>query len=241
MTEDYFSRTEILIGEHGVQTLAEKHVLIAGLGGVGGYAAETIARAGVGKMTIVDHDRVSPSNLNRQLLALRSTVGQPKCEVMKQRLLDINPDLELIVLDTFIDEGNAAGLLLEHRPDYVADCIDSIACKAQLVAACLRNDIKVLSSMGAGNRIDPLRVKITRLNDTHTDGLAKGLRRQLKAMGIAPRLKVVFSDELPADPIPLQPLDGDISGRPRSTNGTISYMPALFGVILGGSIIKDLL
>lgn len=241
MTESFFSRTQILIGDAGLQTLADKHVLIAGLGGVGGFAAEAIARAGVGKLTIIDNAVVSPSNLNRQLLALRSTLGQSKTEVMKARLLDINPDIDLVVVETFLSAENAETLLLADRPDYVADCIDSIACKAELVAACLRNEIAVMSSMGAGNRIDPLRIKVTRLNQTHTDGLARGLRRRLKSMGVPPRLKVVFSDELPSDPLPHQPLHGNAAAGHRAVNGTISYMPALFGLILAGSLIKDLL
>lgn len=242
MERDFCCRTEVLIGQVGMERLACKHVLVAGLGGVGGHAAEAFARGGVGRMTIIDHDLVDQSNMNRQLLALQSTVGRPKVEVMRGRLLDINPNLQLDVRQSFIDVDNAADLIAETRPDYVADCIDSIACKAALIAACLEQGVSVMSCMGAGNRLDPTRIKITRLNQTHDDGLARGLRRKLKAMGVAPRLKVVFSDEKPR-PVFTPNVDENAQEvlNPKTINGTISYMPALFGLTLAGAMIKQML
>lgn len=238
---DFCCRTEVLIGLDGMRTLAGKHVFVAGLGGVGGHAAEAFARAGIGRITIVDHDRVDRSNLNRQLLALRSTMGRPKVEVMRERLLDINPCLQIDAHNAFIDQDNAADFIRDRDIDFVADCIDSVACKAALVAACLENDVPVMSCMGAGNRMDPSRIRITRLNQTHSDGLARALRDRLKQMGLRPLLKVVFSDEVPSKPRVLPAADADQAARPNTISGTISYMPAMFGLTLAGAIIRQLL
>lgn len=238
---NFCCRTEVLIGLDGMRTLAGKHVMVAGLGGVGGHAAEAFVRAGIGRITIVDHDVVDRSNLNRQLLALRSTLGRDKAEVMRERLLDINPCLQIDAHSAFIDRHNAADFVTAKGIDFVADCIDSVACKAALVAACLRSETPVMSCMGAGNRMDPSRIQITRLNQTHSDGLARALRNQLKQMGLRPLLKVVFSDEIPSEPRLLPPADADQAARPNAINGTISYMPAMFGLTLASAIIRQLL
>ncbi|MCB1736855.1 MAG: tRNA threonylcarbamoyladenosine dehydratase [Gammaproteobacteria bacterium] len=239
--DNFCCRTEVLIGLDGMQTLAGKHVLIAGLGGVGGHAAEAFARAGIGRLTIIDHDVVDRANLNRQLLALRSTIGRPKTEVMRERLLDINPCLQIEAHNAFIDQNNAVDFIAGHELDFVADCIDSVACKAALVAACLQHEVPVMSCMGAGNRMDPSRIRITRLNQTHGDGLARALRNRLKQMGLRPLLKVVFSDEVPSEPRLLPNAEPDQAARPNTINGTISYMPAMFGLTLAGAIIRRLL
>jgi tRNA threonylcarbamoyladenosine dehydratase len=234
-------RTEILIGADGLAQLWGKRVLIAGLGGVGGFAAEVVARANIGRMTLLDHDVVGVSNMNRQLVALRSTIGLPKTGVMKQRIADINPDIEVQVNEGFLDpEGVEA--LLAGGYDYVIDCIDSIACKAALVHGCQRLGIPVASSMGAGGRTDVSKVRIGLLAHTGNCPLAREMRRRLRKIGGSLDFPVVYSTEQPVKGTEHRPL-GSAShpGRPRSVNGTISYLPALFGVMLGGFVVRELL
>ena len=251
------ARTEILIGTEGLARLKAAHVLVAGLGGVGGYTAEALGRAGIGRLTLLDHDVVSPSNLNRQLLALRSTLGRPKVEVMAERLRDIDPTLELTLIGEFLHPEAAEALIiaspLSPNPspsrgersrlpyDFVADCIDSIACKAALVAACHRYGTPVISALGAGNCLDVSRVRVAQLNQTQMCPLARELRRKLREIGAPLNYPVIYSDEPRRPPLPHQPLGSDTPGRPRALNGTISYLPALFGVMLAGVIIRRLL
>jgi tRNA A37 threonylcarbamoyladenosine dehydratase len=182
------ARTEILIGTAGLARLRAAHVLVAGLGGVGGYAAEALGRAGIGRLTLLDHDVVSPSNLNRQLLALHSTLGRPKVELMAERLRDIDPTLELTLLGEFLQPEAAEALLTAAPYDYVADCIDSIACKAALVASCQRRGVPVISALGAGNCLDVTRVRVAPLNQTQMCPLARELRRRLRALERAAEL-----------------------------------------------------
>jgi len=236
-----FARTEILIGPAGIARLRSRHVLVVGLGGVGGYAAEALARAGIGRLTLLDHDVVAPSNINRQLLALHSTIGKPKTAVMAARLLDIDPALELRLRTEFLQPGEAEALVRESAYDYVADCIDSIACKAALVAACTRWGIPVISALGAGNCLDVTRVRLARLNKTHGCPLARELRARLRASGASLNYPVIYSDEPRRQPLPHQPVGGTTPGRPRAVNGTISYMPPLFAMMLAGVIIRQLL
>ncbi len=236
-----FARTEILIGADGIKLLRDKHVLVAGLGGVGSYAAEALARAGIGRLTLLDHDVVAPSNINRQLPALHSTIGQPKIDLMAARLRDIDPQLELILDRDFLQPSEAESLILAGRFDYVADCIDSIACKAALVAACTRHGVPVISAMGAGNRLDVTRVKIARLDKTQGCPLAREMRGRLRALKATLKYPVVYSDEPRRQPLPHQPVGGDTPGRPRAVNGTISYLPPLFGMMLTGAIVKNFL
>ncbi|HOW74555.1 MAG TPA: tRNA threonylcarbamoyladenosine dehydratase [Candidatus Competibacteraceae bacterium] len=249
------ARTEILIGAAGLARLRATHVLVAGLGGVGGHVAETLGRAGVGYLTLLDHDVVSPSNLNRQLLALHSTLGRPKVEIMAERLHDIDPTLELTLIGEFLHPEAAEALIAPLTPnpspsrgegsrppyDFVADCIDSIACKAALVAACHRHGTLVVSALGAGNCLDVSRVRVAQLNQTQMCPLARELRRKLRELGAPLNYPVIYSDEPRRPPLPHQPVDGATSGRPRAVNGTISYLPALFGVMLAGVIIRRLL
>lgn len=235
------ARTEILIRAAGLARLRAAHVLVAGLGGVGGYAAEALGRAGVGRLTLLDHDVVSPSNLNRQLLALHSTIGQPKVEVMAERLRDIDPEIELHLIREFLQPDAAEALVTTVPYDYVADCIDSIACKAALVAACHRHGVPVISALGAGNCLDMSRVRVSRLDQTQVCALARELRRKLRELNAPLDYPVVYSDEPRRPPLPHQPAGGETPGRPRAVNGTISYMPALFGVMLAGFIIRRLL
>ena len=235
------ARTEILIGMDGLARLRAARVLVAGLGGVGGHAAEALGRAGVGHLTLLDHDVVSPSNLNRQLVALHSTLGRPKVAVMAERLRDIDPSLELTLVNEFLHPEAAEALVSAAPYHFVADCIDSIACKAALVAACHRHDVSVISALGAGNCLDVRRVRIAPLNQTQMCPLARELRRKLRELGAPLNYPVIYSDEPRRPALPHQPLDGAVSGRPRAVNGTISYLPALFGVMLAGAMIERLL
>jgi tRNA A37 threonylcarbamoyladenosine dehydratase len=234
-----FERTHILIGDAGVAALATKHVFVAGLGGVGSYCAEALARAGIGRLTLVDHDCVATSNINRQLLALLSTVGQAKIEVMASRIRDINPVCCLTVKREFITTENV-NELVPADCDYVIDAIDSLACKVALVGESVKRDLRVASSMGAGNRLDPSRIKLADIEKTEMCALARQMRKRLQRhYDIRKGVLTVFSDEQARPPLPPEPVDGP--GRPRAVNGTISYMPPIFGLMLAGAVIQQLL
>lgn len=233
-----FERTHILLGDAGLQLLAGKHIFVAGLGGVGSYCAEALARAGVGKLTLVDHDLIATSNINRQLPALLSTVGKSKAELMQARILDINPSCQLTIHRVFLTPDNISEFV-PSTVDYVIDCIDSLNCKVALVQNSLQRNLRVASSMGAGNRIDPSRIKLADISQTEMCPLARIMRKRLQRHGIKKGVLTVFSDEVPSAPLPPQPVDGP--GRPRAINGTISYMPALFGLMLAGEVLRRLL
>jgi tRNA threonylcarbamoyladenosine dehydratase len=238
MIPPQFERTQILLGDAGLACLAVKHVVVAGLGGVGSYCAEALARAGVGRLTIIDHDVVAVSNINRQLPALLSTVDMPKVELMAMRVRDINPACDLRILREFIVPEYVASQIPADA-DYVIDCIDSLNCKSALVELCVKTGIPVASSMGAGNRLDPVRIKLADLSKTHGCPLAAMMRKRLKRRGISSGVLTVFSDEPPRAPRAPEPVAG--RGRPRAVNGTISYMPPLFGLMLAGEVIRRLL
>lgn len=229
-----FVRTEILLGEVGINKLSSKHVLIAGVGGVGGYVAESIARAGIGTITIIDNDVVDISNINRQLIANLDNVGKYKVEEFATRIMQINPLVKLNVLPVFIDKNNIAELLSD-KPDYVIDCIDTIESKLALLIYCVRNKIKIVSSMGAGNRIDVTKVKVADIGKTKVCALARNIRLRLREIGIHKGIKVVYSEEERY----AKPLANPTGGRP--TNGTISYLPALFGIMLSGLVLQELI
>jgi len=233
-----FTRTHILLGDEGLQRLKSKHIFVAGLGGVGSYCAEALARAGIGRLTLLDHDTVVASNINRQLPALLSTVGQSKAELMRARIADINPECEVAVLRTFLMIDNVNELVPDDS-DYVMDCIDSLSCKVALVVESYKRGLKVASSMGAGNRRDPTRIRIADISKTEMCPLARVMRKRLHREKVYKGVLTVFSDEFPSDPLPPQPVDGP--GRPRAVNGTISYMPPLFGYMLAGAVINKLL
>lgn len=233
-----FERTHILLGDEGIARLASRHVFVAGLGGVGSYCAEALARAGIGRLTLLDHDTVAASNINRQLPALLSTVGQSKAELMAARIRDINPECRLTVIRQFLNTENVNDLV-PGDCDYVVDAIDSLACKVALVAESLKRGLKVASSMGAGNRLDPSKIKIADIGKTEMCPLARQMRKRLQRHGIKTGVLTVFSDEEPSAPLPPQPVDG--VGRDRAVNGTISYMPPLFGFMLAGVVIQKLL
>ena len=241
LTSDPFSeRTGLLLGAEVLASLRRRHVLIAGLGGVGSYAAEAIARAGVGRLTLLDHDRVAPSNLNRQLVALRSTVGAPKTEVMQRRIADIDPSIRVQTVTEFLRPDNIPELV-PADVDYVLDCIDSIACKAALVAACQARGQRILSSVGAGGRIDPTLIRVGPLRETQVCPLARVLRKQLRRLGASLDYPVVYSLEVPRKGTEHRPIDGPVPGRARSVNGTISYLPALFGLTAAGWALREMM
>lgn len=220
-----YTRTEMMLGKESVDRLKSAHVAVFGVGGVGGFTAEALCRAGVGKITLIDADRVAVSNINRQIIATHSTVGMFKTEAMKERIADINPECEVFSVSEFYSEENSLPL---DSFDYVADCIDSVKSKLYLITEAKKCNIPVISSMGAGNKLDPTRFCVADISKTHTDPLAKVIRTELRKRGIN-HLKVVFSDEPPINP----------SGE--RTPGSISFVPSVVGLIIAGEIIKDII
>lgn len=237
MNKDWKQRTELLLGEEKMQRMAAAHVLVVGLGGVGAYAAEMICRAGVGRMTIVDADTVQPSNINRQLPALHSTVGQTKAEVLAERFRQINPELELTVLPVFLKDDNIPGLLDAAKYDFIVDAIDTLSPKCYLIYYALQRRIRIVSSMGAGAKSDITQVRFADISDTYHCGLSKAVRKRLQKMGVKRKLPVVFSTEQ-ADPKAVLLTEDEMNKK--STCGTVSYMPAVFGCYLAEYVIKRL-
>ena len=237
MVEDWKQRTRLLLGEEKMERLQQAHVLVVGLGGVGAYAAEMICRAGVGRMTIVDADTVQPTNINRQLPALHSTMGREKAEVLAARFKDINPDIQLTVLPVFLKDDNIPELLDAARYDFIVDAIDTLAPKCYLIAEALKRHIKIVSSMGAGAKSDITQIRFADIWDTYHCGLSKAVRKRLQKLGIKRKLPVVFSTEQ-ADPKAVL-LTEDEQNK-KSTCGTVSYMPAVFGCYLAENVIKRL-
>lgn len=231
-------RTELLLGEEKNERLRQSHVLVVGLGGVGAYAAEMIARAAVERMTIVDADVVSPSNINRQLVALHSTVGQPKAEILAARLRDINPEIQLTVIQEYIKD-EATDLLLDREPkyDFVVDAIDTLAPKVNLIKGCLDRNIPLVSSMGAGAKTDPTLLEIKDIGKSHHCPLAHMLRKRLHKVGIRSGFPVVFSPE----PVREGSMILCEEQNKKSNVGTISYMPAVFGCTCASVAIRTLL
>lgn len=233
----WLSRTELLIGPEGLELLDKAHVLVIGLGGVGSFAAEFIARSGVGEMTIVDGDVVDPSNRNRQLPALATTHGLSKADLMAERLLSINPDLRLHVRKDFLSP-EACREILTQPFDYVMDCIDSITPKLTLLATAHEKGYRIISSMGAGGKLDPTQVQVADLFQTKACTLAYYVRKRLRRYGIQSGIKAVYSTETVRTES-LMLTDG--SNFKRSAYGTISYLPATFGAVCASVVIRDLL
>ena len=238
MTPNWLERTELLIKTEGVAQLQKSHVLVVGLGGVGSYAAEFLARAGVGALTIVDGDVVDATNCNRQLIALTSTVAMPKVAVMQQRILDINPHINLTAIQQFIAPNDVAALLARSHYDYIIEAIDSLKPKLTLIETAYRKKIKIISSMGAGGKINPTLVQITDISKTTECKLAKYTRKRLKKAGISKGIKVVFSPE-PPDKSSLKHTNSTL--YKKSYYGTISYIPALFGLHAAAEVVQHLL
>jgi tRNA A37 threonylcarbamoyladenosine dehydratase len=233
---EWTERAELLLKREGLDKLRNATVLIVGLGGVGSFAAEFLARAGVGAMTIVDGDVVDITNINRQLPALHSTVGQPKIKIVGDRLMDINPALKLTQVEEFLSPERALEIVSEEF-DYILDCIDSITPKLNLIIAAKRKRVKIISSMGAGGKMEASKVKVADINNTVNCFLAKTIRRRLKEVKID-KLKVVFSSEI-QDDTSLKMTDG--SNYKRSFYGTNSYMPGLFGLYAAETVIRYLI
>ena len=235
--DDWKSRTELLLGQETCALLAGKHVMIVGVGGVGAYAAEMLCRAGIGRLTLVDADTVQPSNINRQLPALHSTVGRAKAEVLGERFRDINPDVLLDIRVQYLEPDNIPALLDEVQPDFIVDAIDTIQPKCHLICEAWRRRIRIVSSMGAGAKSDITQIRLADLWDTYHCGLAKAVRNGLKRMGMKRSLPVVFSAEQ-ARPEAIIRVEDE--RNKKSTTGTVSYMPATFGCYLAAYVIKEI-
>lgn len=234
----WLSRTTLLIGDEKLQKLQNAHVLIVGLGGVGSFAAEFIVRSGVGKVTIVDGDIVDNSNRNRQLPALKTTIGQNKVDIMQERLLAINPELKLTAINSFLSPEKAAEILSETPFDYVMDCIDSITPKLTLLITAYNKGLKIISSMGAGGKLDPTKLVYSDIFDTKQCYLAKTVRKRLRTKGIITGINVVYStEEMNLESLMLT----DGSNYKRSAYGTISYLPATFGSVCASVVIRELI
>jgi tRNA threonylcarbamoyladenosine dehydratase len=236
MDNSWLERSTLLIAQEGIQRLNESHVLIVGLGGVGSYAAEAIARAGVGKITILDGDVVDPTNRNRQLQALATTHGQSKALLMEDRIRQINPSVSLVVKDQFLDVAGAKAAVQAEKYNYVIDAIDSITPKVNLMATCYWNDIPLISSMGAGGRMDPSKIVIGDLKNTYNCFLAQVVRKRLIKHNVYGGIKVVWSKE----EVYKKSLMYTQSRFKKSAYGTISYIPAMFGMTCASVVIRDL-
>ena len=233
-----FDRTKRLLGSKAMERLENSHVAIFGIGGVGGHAVEALVRSGIGKITIVDSDEVAESNINRQLIATTKSVGRKKVEVMKEHLLEINPEVEVYIYDCFF--------LPETREqfdftayDYVIDAVDTVTAKLALVEACQEAGVPIVSSMGAGNKLDPTAFEVADIYKTSVCPLAKVMRKELKTRGIK-RLKVVYSKEIPLEPMEDPAFVSDEKRSRRATPGSIAFVPSVAGLILAGEVVKDL-
>jgi tRNA A37 threonylcarbamoyladenosine dehydratase len=235
--DEWLSRTELCLGPEALGKLKRAHVLVAGLGGVGSWAAEMVCRAGVGRMTIIDGDVVTAANRNRQLPALKSTEGISKAEVMGMRLKDINPSLELRVISEFIRDQRMIDILEEEEYDFVIDAIDTLSPKVFLIYHSLRLKLNIVSSMGAGGKFDPTAVRIADISETRFCNLARMLRKKLHKLGVFDGFTAVYSPEVvDKDKI----IRGSAESNKASNVGTISYMPALFGIVCASVVIRRL-
>lgn len=229
-------RTLLLLGSDSQEGLRKSNVLVVGLGGVGAYAAEMLVRAGIGNLTIVDGDVVEESNRNRQLPALVSTTGKAKTDILAERFRDINPDINLTVFNEFIRDERTVELLESQSFDFVVDCIDTLSPKVFLIYHAVQRGLKVVTSMGAGGKMDPSQVRIADISKSHDCKLARMVRKRLHRMGIRKGIKVVFSpEEVPEEAIRLE-----AGQNKNSTVGTISYMPAVFGCFIASVVISEL-
>lgn len=231
--DSWQQRTALLIGQEGVEKLSKKHVLVVGVGGVGAYAAEMLVRAGIGKITIVDGDCVENTNRNRQLLALTSTLGQAKVDVFKQRLLDINPHLQVTAVYDFLQDEKIPHLFENQKFDFLIDAIDSVAPKTYLIAEAVHRRVPVVSAMGAGGKLDPAKIQVADISKTYQCHLAATVRKRLKQLGVTKGVTAVFSAEPSAKIVQQNNADKAV--------GTISYMPAIFGCWCASLCLRELL
>lgn len=228
-----FIRTEMLLGSNAMAQLQAAHVIVFGVGGVGGFAAEALVRAGIGSITLVDNDTIAPSNLNRQIIALHSTLGRSKVQVMAQRLQDINPHVRVTCHELFYLPENADAIDLSAF-DYIIDAVDTVAAKLEIITRAHRLGVPVISAMGAGNKLDPTKIVITDISQTHTCPLARVIRAQCKKRGIR-RLKVAYSTEPALRPTPCN----EPSDR-RATPGSVSFVPSVMGLVIAGEVVRTL-
>ena len=231
---DQFARTELLLGKDAVEHLSHCRVAVFGIGGVGGYVCEALARSGVGSFDLIDNDKVCLSNINRQIIATMKTVGEYKTQAMKNRILDINPEAVVNTYECFFLPETAADFPFDQY-DYVVDAIDTVTAKIELVMQCQKAGVPIISSMGAGNKLDPTQFRVADIYKTKMDPLAKVMRRELKKRGVT-KLKVVYSEE---EPISLPESEPQPNGR-RSTPGSTAFVPSVAGLIIAGEVIKDL-
>ncbi len=223
---DQFSRTRLLLGDEAIESLHKKRVAVFGIGGVGGYVCEALVRSGIGAFDLIDDDKVCLTNLNRQIIATRQTVGKNKVDVMRERMLDINPDVKVEVHKCFFLPENADDFPFSEY-DYVVDAVDTVTAKIELIMRAQQEGVPVISAMGAGNKLDAGRLKIADIYDTSICPLARVMRRELKKRGVE-SLKVVYSDEPP------------LPSEDRDTPGSTAYVPAVAGLLIAGEVVKDL-
>lgn len=252
VTPDRFSRTELLIGEAGLSQLNREKVAVIGIGGVGSYAVEALARSGVGWLILADHDEICLSNTNRQIHALEGNYGRAKVEVMAERVKAINPDIAVVPWKEFVTEANLE-TILHGRISYVVDAIDTVTSKVALIQYCREREIPIISALGTGNKFDPSRLQITDISKTHTCPLAKAVRKMLRERGISSGVKVIFSTESPAEVrqefagcgggchCPHQGSEEHHCARRRQIPGSTSYLPPIAGLMMAGEVIRELL
>lgn len=228
-----FSRTELLIGKDGVEKLANSKVAIFGIGGVGSFVVEALARAGIGNFVLVDNDEVDITNLNRQIIATHKTIGKPKVEIARERILDINPNANVEVYQEFFMPESEG--ILDNSIDYIVDAVDTVTAKIELAVRAEKMNIPIISSMGTGNKLDPTRFEVTDIYKTSVCPLAKVMRKELKQRGIK-KLKVVFSKEEP-----IKPLNSNEITNKKQVPGSVSFVPSVAGLIVAGEVIKDII
>lgn len=240
---EQFSRTELLLGAEAIEKLGNSRVAVFGVGGVGGYVCEALARSGVGAIDLIDDDKVCMSNINRQIIATTKTIGRYKTEVMQERIQDINPDARVITHNCFFLPENASSFPFKEY-DYVVDAVDTVTAKIELIMKCKENDVPVISSMGAGNKLDASAFRVADIYNTKVCPLAKVMRRELKKRGVE-KLKVVYSEEMPIKPYNNGKEDNteDMDKRSavrRSIPGSVAFVPSVAGLIIAGEVIKDI-
>ncbi|EQF23776.1 thiF family protein [Clostridioides difficile CD160] len=233
MENNFTTRTSFLVGDDGIEKLNNSNVIVFGVGGVGSFTVEALARAGVGNLTIVDFDDVDITNINRQIPALHSTVGKYKVDVMEERILDINPNINIKKIRSLYNKDTSDEILTE-RYDYVVDAIDMVSSKIHLIETCEKKGLKIISSMGMGNKLDPTKIVVTDIHKTSTCPLAKVMRKELRDRGIK-KLKVVYSTEQPIE------LKKKVMNGRKVTPGSVSFVPSVGGLIIASVIVNELL
>ena len=236
---EQFSRTQLLLGEAAMDKLNNSRVAVFGVGGVGGYVCESLVRSGVGHFDLIDSDTVSLSNLNRQIIATRSTVGKYKVDVMKERMLDINPEVDVNVYRCFFLPENSDDFPFDEY-DYVVDAVDTVTAKIELVMKCQEKGVPIISSMGAGNKLDASAFMVADIYKTKMCPLAKVMRYELKKRGVK-KLKVVYSEEKPMKPVEAMAQNGEETGGKKSIPGSVAFVPSVAGLIIGGEVVRDLI